>query len=756
MRIRLTTLSVHKQGPFRPVLTCATVVLTSLGLLAVAAPVASATDPGTQTIITAQGESTYTVPGNISGLSVEIIGTPGSEDDGLPGGAAADVTATIPVTGGETLYVEIGAGAGSGVFAGAGGGASDIQTCSVSNCADTGDPSTDPRLLVAGGGGGAGEAVADPGGTGGSAGTSNTVTGPGAGGAGSDVGNGGNGGDAGMGDTATAAPGGAGSASCLALGSGHEGTVGAGGNGEVADYGGGGSGGGGGGGWVGGSGGGAGGCTGGPNNEGGGGGGGAGASFVESGASHVTVASTRAPSEVLITPLFSSASSTSFIVGSTGSFSVTTAASSPTPTLTETGVLPQAVAFTDNGDGTASLSGLPASGTEGQYAITITAASGNDVDTQAFVLSVDEAPSVTSGSAATFTTGQAGTFTVSTGGYPTSSLNETGALPQGVTFTDNNDGTATLAGTPASATGGSYPFQIIASNDVSPDATQNFLLTVKQAASVPTDVAAVAEQQNGTVEIAGAGESAGWHSLGGDAIGTPAVVAIPTTSGLYTPLIFEVGTTHALYVRSIGQSWKQLGPSSCYDSPGATVYDGRLYVACEDTNHGLYVGSTTTPASGVLPTISSFKDLGGVLSAGPAIADWGGTLTFFTSGSNDRLWTKTLTGRYVEQVESCIGHPAAGTSPDYLAPSYLACQGNARNMWVVNSTHGYGAYTNEGGTLVNGPGLAVTSSGPIFLSEGTFSVHPAYLRTLGAGWVNLGGAFKNGANAAGLDPSDGP
>ena len=74
-------------------------------------------------------------------------------------------------------------------------------------------------------------------------------------------------------------------------------------------------------------------------------------------------------------------------------------------------------------------------------------------------------------------------------------------------------------------------------------------------------------------------------------------------------------------------------------------------------------------------------------------------------------------------------------------------------MWVVNSTHGFTGYTNEGGVLVNGPGLAATASGPIFLSEGTFSVHPAYLRTLGASWVSLGGSFKNGVNAVGLDPS---
>ena len=51
-------------------------------------------------------------------------------------------------------------------------------------------------------------------------------------------------------------------------------------------------------------------------------------------------------------------------------------------------------------------------------------------------------------------------------------LTETGALPPGVTFTDNGDGTATLAGTPT--TGGTYPFTITANNGVAPNASQSF------------------------------------------------------------------------------------------------------------------------------------------------------------------------------------------------------------------------------------------------------------------------------------------
>ena len=96
------------------------------------------------------------------------------------------------------------------------------------------------------------------------------------------------------------------------------------------------------------------------------------------------------------------------------------------------------------------------------------------------MLTVDEPPTITSANSATIETNQSGSFTVDTSGYPLVALSETGALPSGVTFVDNGDGTATLAGTPAAGTGGSYPLRSPPSNGVSPDAVQSFVLTVDQ------------------------------------------------------------------------------------------------------------------------------------------------------------------------------------------------------------------------------------------------------------------------------------
>ncbi len=154
-------------------------------------------------------------------------------------------------------------------------------------------------------------------------------------------------------------------------------------------------------------------------------------------------------------------------------------------TVTETGPLPSGVSFTDNGDGTATLAGTPAAGTNGSYPLTINASNGVTPDAQQpFTLTINAAPTITSVDHATFTVGSAGSFTVTTTGAPTALISETGPLPSGVTFTDNGDGTATLAGTPGPGTGGSYPLTITASNGVTPDAQQFFTLTVRTPPSI--------------------------------------------------------------------------------------------------------------------------------------------------------------------------------------------------------------------------------------------------------------------------------
>ena len=82
-----------------------------------------------------------------------------------------------------------------------------------------------------------------------------------------------------------------------------------------------------------------------------------------------------------------SASNTTFTQGRPSTFKVT-AAGTPTPKLTVVGNLPRGVSFIDNGDGTATLAGVPSTGTEGVYAFTVVASSGASATEQTFHLTV--------------------------------------------------------------------------------------------------------------------------------------------------------------------------------------------------------------------------------------------------------------------------------------------------------------------------------------------------------------------------------
>ena len=88
-------------------------------------------------------------------------------------------------------------------------------------------------------------------------------------------------------------------------------------------------------------------------------------------------------------PAITSASGTTFTTGVAGSFTVTTSGT-PTPTLVQGGaVLPAGVTFVDNRDGTGTLSGTPAAGTVGAYALSLTATNVGGSSVQNFSLTVN-------------------------------------------------------------------------------------------------------------------------------------------------------------------------------------------------------------------------------------------------------------------------------------------------------------------------------------------------------------------------------
>src|SRR5437773_2965776 len=101
--------------------------------------------------------------------------------------------------------------------------------------------------------------------------------------------------------------------------------------------------------------------------------------------------------------------------------------------------------------------------------------------TGTLLVTVNQAPAITSANSTVFKVGTAGTFTVAASGFPASTFTQTGALPSGVTF---NGITGVLSGTPAANTSGTYPITFTASNGIGSDATQNFTLTVNQSPTI--------------------------------------------------------------------------------------------------------------------------------------------------------------------------------------------------------------------------------------------------------------------------------
>ncbi|MDQ6615930.1 MAG: Ig domain-containing protein [Actinomycetota bacterium] len=188
---------------------------------------------------------------------------------------------------------------------------------------------------------------------------------------------------------------------------------------------------------------------------------------------------------IIASPAITSASAVTFVAGTPGTFTITTT-NSPTASISATGSLPAGVVLTDNNNGTATLAGTAALGRGGTYPLTVIAANGvGSAATQSFTLIVNDGPVITSAAATTFTVGVAGSLLVTTSGLPAPTITETGTLPSGVTF---SSATRTLSGAPAQGSVGNYPVTFGATNGIGTPASQNFTLTVNQAAmTYPTD-----------------------------------------------------------------------------------------------------------------------------------------------------------------------------------------------------------------------------------------------------------------------------
>ena len=170
-------------------------------------------------------------------------------------------------------------------------------------------------------------------------------------------------------------------------------------------------------------------------------------------------------------PAITSGSSTTFLPNTPGTFTVT-ATGTPTPTFSESGILPSGISLNPS---TGVLSGMTSEG--GSFPITISATNGvTPAATQNFTLTVTSNTTViSSGSSVQIAAGKNVHFTVTTTGHPAATVSAVG-LPAWMTFkpgTGSKAGTAKLSGK-GPAAGGNYTFTIHANNGIGPDTIQTF------------------------------------------------------------------------------------------------------------------------------------------------------------------------------------------------------------------------------------------------------------------------------------------
>ncbi|HET6153816.1 MAG TPA: putative Ig domain-containing protein [Marmoricola sp.] len=175
-----------------------------------------------------------------------------------------------------------------------------------------------------------------------------------------------------------------------------------------------------------------------------------------------------------------------FKVGTAGTSGEFAGTGFPVPTLTATG-LPGGLSLASTGAGKAKISGTPSNGTGGVYPVTVKAANGvGSAATASTSVTVNEAPELTGPTDARFVTGSAGSIGFSSDGFPQATLTESGALPEGLAFHDNGNGSATISGTATTAAIGTYAVTVTASNGQSPDAVLHTTIVVVPPVSIST------------------------------------------------------------------------------------------------------------------------------------------------------------------------------------------------------------------------------------------------------------------------------
>ena len=372
-------------------------------------------------------------------------------------------------------------------------------------------------------------------------------------------------------------------------------------------------------------------------------------------------------------PTFTSPSTAVFTEGTSGSFGVSLGTMSYANYVYSFGCiavptgLPAGLSFTAGADGTATISGDPTA--SGVTAVTLTGSDcGTNSVTQTLSIQVRKAPQLTSGTVAGFRYGAGGAFTVTTNAdaYPVPALSVAGPLPDGVSFTDDGNGTATLSVAPGA-----------------PETPAEVPLTVSA-----TSVAGSASQ---VVDLA---------------IGSPAAITEPT--GTSASAIFTVGTSGTYSFTAIGVPTPAftctVGPSPCSSS--------NLPAGVSFTDHGngtaVLSGTPSAPGSAAV-VVSASNGVGtapGValtLQAETAPSFGGTTTTGPCTGASPSATSDTMVALSASSWTICGG----GSPAPAVTLASVTCAGSATSLptGLTFTDNGDGSAT-LAGTPDNGEGAA--------------------------------------------------
>jgi virginiamycin B lyase len=286
------------------------------------------------------------------------------------------------------------------------------------------------------------------------------------------------------------------------------------------------------------------------------------------------------------------------------------------------------------------------------------------------------------------------------------------------------------------------------------------------------EIEAVAGRDSGVYQRTNPGT---WQGLGGIVVGAPAIASLPSstqpaTQG--TPFVVVTGQDHNLWTWNRQQGWQPLSsnPAYCIDNPAAAITSAQtagaftLTVACQGADHALWYAQATV-SSLLAPLPLSWRSLGGGMRNGPAVAPVDplhqtatGALTFFITGLDGYVYTRTLDAGWSKMPWGCIGHPAAATTLSSLIPTgevtVFACQGWDHALWFSHNFGGGWVDTQSlGGILIDGPGVAVGPTTTTFFVEG--QDRGGYHRTATVSgsvgsWTGDGGILQFGAGATAL------